>query len=201
LSTPECRAFIPITQVSSLVFRTEAPPPRQTPSTRHRRLPPSDERPPSCSIPQLTAASSPLGLPRAAGPLNAHRRPPELPRRRPTPFAPPHCRHTVLVRLCPLLLARHLPCAPLEISGNTLRPASAPPCRPAHGVRVVTKPAHTRCSGPRRPFSPLGWAARPWPSWLSSRPHVAGHRALWAVALGRFWPSTVPGDLNVFQLF
>jgi hypothetical protein len=42
-------------------------------------------------------------------------------RHHPTPFAPPHRRHIAPVRLCPLLLARHLPCGPLEISGNTSR--------------------------------------------------------------------------------
>jgi hypothetical protein len=86
--------------------------------------PPSGELLPSCSIPQLTAASSPPGLPRAAGPLHACRRPPELPRPRLTPFAPPHRQHTVPVRPCPLLLARHLLCASLEISDNTLPSAS-----------------------------------------------------------------------------
>jgi hypothetical protein len=44
--------------------------------------------------------------------------------RRPTPFAPPHRRPAVLVRPCPLLLTRHLPRDPLEISGNTLPPLS-----------------------------------------------------------------------------
>ncbi len=40
-------------------------------------------------------------------------------RHRPMPFAPPHHRPAVPVRPCPLLLARHLPRDPLEISGNT----------------------------------------------------------------------------------
>jgi hypothetical protein len=40
------------------------------------------------------------------------------------PFAPPHRRPAVPVRPCPLLLARHLPRDPLEISGNTLPPSS-----------------------------------------------------------------------------
>jgi hypothetical protein len=48
--------------------------------TTARPLPVST--PPSCSVPQSTAASSPPGLPRATGPLHTHRRPPELPRRR-----------------------------------------------------------------------------------------------------------------------
>jgi hypothetical protein len=45
-------------------------------------------------------------------------------RHRPTPFALPHRRPTIPVRPCPLLLARHLPRDPLEISGNTLPPSS-----------------------------------------------------------------------------
>jgi hypothetical protein len=39
--------------------KTGAPPPRWTPSERRRRPSPSGERPPSCSIPQSTTASSP----------------------------------------------------------------------------------------------------------------------------------------------
>jgi hypothetical protein len=126
---PEHYTFIPIIQASSSpVFRHRSP--SSAPDSVRASPPsaPSCERPPSCSIPQLTAASSPSGLPRAAGPLHARRRPPELPTavkcRRPTQFVPPHCRHTVLVCPCPLLLARHRPYAPLKISGNTLPPLS-----------------------------------------------------------------------------
>jgi hypothetical protein len=73
------------------------PPPRRPP----RRLPPPKpllrtglrpsvtivrplpmSAPPSCSVPQSTAASSPPDLARATGPLHTHRRPPELPRHR-----------------------------------------------------------------------------------------------------------------------
>jgi hypothetical protein len=58
-------------------------------------------------------------------PAGDHRSPlPADKRRRPMPFAPPHRRPVVLVRPCPLLLAQHLPCDPLEISGNTLLPSS-----------------------------------------------------------------------------
>jgi type VI secretion system secreted protein VgrG len=42
---------------------TGAPPPRRTPNERSHRPPPSGERPPSCSIPQSTAASSPRWSP------------------------------------------------------------------------------------------------------------------------------------------
>jgi hypothetical protein len=50
-----------------------APTPRRTPSERHRRSPPPVSAPPSYFFPELTAASSPLGLPRAAGPSHPRR--------------------------------------------------------------------------------------------------------------------------------
>jgi hypothetical protein len=63
--------------------------------------------------------------------------------RRPTPFAPPHRRHAILVRPCSLLLSRHLPYGPLKISGNTLPPSS-----------------HRRATGERAVF-PVGYSLGP----------------------------------------
>jgi hypothetical protein len=83
----------------------------------------------------------------------------------------------------------------------TVDPATSMPlCRPAHGLRVVTAPARARCSRPRRPVAPLGWAARPWPSQRFGRPRVVGRHAPWALASGRFRPGTVPRILNVFSV-
>jgi hypothetical protein len=82
--------------------------------------------------------------------------------------------------------------------------SSATPCRrrarPRTVPRVVTAPARARCSRPRRPVAPLGWAAKPWPSRRFSRPCVAGRRAPWALASGWFWPGTVPRILNIFPI-
>jgi hypothetical protein len=139
----------------------------------------------------------PTGLPRAVGPLHARRRPMELPCRRSTPFAPPHCRHVVPMRPCFLLLAWHLPCGPLEISGNTLPPSShrravseratvSSRARSACGYHVGMGAAHARCRGPHRPFSPLGRATRPRPRGYFGRPRVVGRHATWAVASGQF---------------
>jgi hypothetical protein len=83
---------------------------------------------PSYQSLQFLAIFSPPCLSGAVGPHTAvatHRSP--LPADEcccPTPFAPPHRRPAIPVRPCPLLLARHLPRDPLEISGNTLSPSS-----------------------------------------------------------------------------
>jgi hypothetical protein len=51
---------------------------------------------------------------------------------------------------------------------ETAKPsASTPPRSPARGERAdarAARAARARCNGPRRPFAPLGWAARPCPS-------------------------------------
>jgi hypothetical protein len=65
---------------------------------------------------------------------------------RPTPFAPPHRWPTVLVCPCPLLLAWHLLFDLLEISGNTLPPASR--CRAAGERATAPSRVHVRCHGP-----------------------------------------------------
>jgi hypothetical protein len=70
----------------------------------------------------------------------------------------------------------------------------------ARGDRASARTARARCSRPRRPVAPVGWAARPWPSRCFGRPRVAGRRALWALASGRFRPGTVPGILNIFSI-
>jgi hypothetical protein len=123
------------------------------------------------------ARPRPLVLP---SPLlsNSSSRAPEPPHHSPhPPFAPPHHRPAVPVRPCPLLLARHLPRDPLKISDNTLPPSS-----------------HQRARHRAVPCTP------PWPSWHFGRPRVAGRRVPWALASGRFRPSTVPGILNIFPI-
>jgi hypothetical protein len=77
---------------------------------------------------------------------------------------------------------------------------STPPRHPARGLRVVTAPARACCSGPRKPFASLGWAAKPWLSQLFGRPRMAGRRALWAVASGRFLVWYCAGDLIIFLI-
>jgi hypothetical protein len=84
------------------------------------------------------------------------------------------------------------PATPCRRRATAEPPVSTPLRHPTRGLCVVTAPARTRCSGPRRPFTPPSWAARPWPSQLFGRPRVAGCHAPWAVASGRFQPSTVP---------
>jgi hypothetical protein len=86
--------------------------------------------------------------------VTTHRSPlPTDERCRSTSFVPPHHRPAVPVRPCPLLLARHLPRDPLEVSGNTLPPSShrraageqatAPSrARSARGDRAGVRAAH-----------------------------------------------------------
>jgi hypothetical protein len=66
--------------------------------------PPPVSAPSSCSFPRLTAASSPPGLPRAAGPSHPRRRPSERPRRA-GHFPSPHRRPTSSVSPISALLA------------------------------------------------------------------------------------------------
>jgi hypothetical protein len=85
--------------------------------------------------------------------------------RRPTPFAPPHRRPAVPVHPYPLLLARHLPCGPLEISGNTLLPpshrrAAQAVCPAGLGCQAVAQPAF-RSTTRGRPPRPVGYSLRP----------------------------------------
>jgi hypothetical protein len=91
------------------------------------------------------------------------------------------------------------PATPCHSQDTTELPVSTPPRRPARGLCVVNVPARAR-SRPRRLVAPLGWAARPWPSRHFGRPRIAGHRAPWALASGRFQPGTVPGILNVLPI-
>jgi hypothetical protein len=92
------------------------------------------------------------------------------------------------------------PATPCRRRATAKPPASMPPRRPTHGLRVVNAPARAHCNRPRRPVAPLGWAARPWPSQRFGRPRVVGHRGPWALASGRFRPGTVPRILNVFPI-
>jgi hypothetical protein len=71
--------------------------------------------PHSLASPELQGFITPTGDRRSPLPTDE--------RRRPLPFAPPHRRPAIPVRPCPLLLARHLPRDPLEISGSTLPPS------------------------------------------------------------------------------
>jgi hypothetical protein len=117
-----------------------APPPRRTPSERHRRPLPSGERRLSCSVSlighRLLTPLVSLELQDLSTLVDDHQSYlAAIERRRPTPFAPPHRRRTVSVRPCPVLLARHLPCGTLEISGNILPPLSH---RQAIGERATT---------------------------------------------------------------
>jgi hypothetical protein len=119
----------------SLVDSSRAPPPSATP----RSAPPRAANP--CIFLQF---SHPLASPVLQDPtpvIATHRSPlPTDERHRPTPFAPPHRRPAVPVHPCPLLLARHLPRDPLEVSGNTLPPLSH---RRATGEHA-TVPSHVR---------------------------------------------------------
>jgi hypothetical protein len=154
----------------SLVDSGRAPPSSATP----RRAPPRATNP--CNFLQSSHPLASLVLQDATPAVATHRSPlPTDERHRSTLFAPPHHRPTVPVRPCPLLLARHLPRDPLEISGNKLPPLS-----------------HHRAT--------LGWAARPWPSRRFGRPLMADRRAPWALAPGRFQPGTVPEILNIFPI-
>jgi hypothetical protein len=106
-----------------------APPPRRTPSERHRRPLPSGEHRLSCSVSlighRLLTPLVSLELQDLSTLVDDHQSYlAAIERRRPTLFAPPHHRRTVSVRPCPVLLARHLPCVTLEISGNILPPLS-----------------------------------------------------------------------------
>jgi hypothetical protein len=78
-------------------------------------------------------------------------------RRHPIPFEPPHRRHTVPMHPCPLLLAQHLPCAPLEISANTLPPASR---RRATDERATTSSHAWSKGGDSVGARALQWAAQ-----------------------------------------
>jgi hypothetical protein len=49
------------------------------------------------------------------------------------------------------------PATPCHRQATAEPPASTPPRRPMHGLRVVTAPVRAR-SRPRRPVAPLGWA-------------------------------------------
>jgi hypothetical protein len=104
--------------------------------------------------------------------------------RRPTPFAPPHRR----------------PGDPPRDLRQHLAAVEPPSSRREARHRAVPRVARARCSGPRRPFAPLGWAARPWPNRLFGRPRVAGRRSLWAVASGQFPARYCVGDLIVFPI-
>jgi hypothetical protein len=86
-----------------------------------------------------------------------------------------------------------------QFTTTTSPPGLSRAAVPSHPRRRPPERPHR--SGPRKPFSQLGWAARAWPSWLFGRPRIAGHRAPWAVALVRFRPSTVRRFVIVFQLF
>jgi hypothetical protein len=197
----------PSSQASELPHRSPHPDHHQRPpaapssswiSAEHRRHPPlPGELLPELPIPKISCKSLTPELQDFITPTSDHRSPlPADEHRRPTPLVPPHRRPAVSVRPCPLLLARHLPHDPLEITGNTLPPSSH---RRAAGEHA-TAPSRARCSRPRRPVAPLGWAARPWPSRCFGRPRVAGRRAPWALASGRFQPGTVLRILNVFPI-
>jgi hypothetical protein len=90
-------------------------------------------------------------------------------RRCPKPLAPPRCWPTSLVCFCPLLLARPYLGVPLVLTGSTLPSASR---YQATGESVTMLPCACHVAG-RGPFSPLDRAARPRPTRIFGRPHMA----------------------------
>jgi hypothetical protein len=196
------------------------PPISAAPTASPRRTQPLTTRPPSCPGPPVrhvdlvapTPPSSTVARQHAAaGPL-PHRQhfttlihaTPRAPSLTLSPFRSASTRR-------PPLRAPSLP-LPLKLSHRPIFFFPRTPfVSPVHAhvprlhslslFRSASTPARACCSGPRRPFAPLGWAARLWPSRLFGRPRVAGRRAPWAVASGWFRPSTVRWFLNVFQLF
>jgi hypothetical protein len=132
----------------------------------------------------------PASLPRAARPLHAHQRPPELPR---------SCWTPLLDAVCAASPSAHRSGAPLPSP-----PCPAPPLCPPRDLRqhltivepplshwwarhhAVPRAARACCGGPRGSCAPLGRAARPQPCGCFGRPRMAGRHAPWDVASGRF---------------
>jgi hypothetical protein len=175
-----------------------APPPRRTPSEHHRRPPPPPfgERPSELLFPSIDHRLLTPG-----SPSSCRTQPPSSTT---TGATPPPLNTAARRRLRRLTVDPPFRCAPAlsSLPGATPGPHRCSPTTPCHRRarhRAGTRAAHARCSGPRRPFASLGWAARPWPSRLVGRPRVAGRHAPWAVASGQFRPSTVRWFLNVFQ--
>jgi hypothetical protein len=185
------------------IFTTKTPPLRWTPSERRRPLPPSGERPSELLFPSIDRRLLTPGSPSSC-------------RTQPhssttTGATPPPLNTTARRRLRRLAVDPPFRCAPTlsslpDATPGPHRCSSATPCRrraigeraaapslvrSARGDHAGTRAARVRCSGLRKPFAPLGWATRPWPSRLFGRSRVAGRRAPWAVASRRFWPSTV----------
>jgi hypothetical protein len=176
----------PFLRLDRFLRPTEASPSRRILPSAIAVFPLSGERPPSFAILKLELILS-------------------SPSRRRTTLSraplPPSRRPVVRLRATPARLARRHPEESLVLSGCTSPPVShvgpstnTPPRRPAHGDHVVD----ARCA---QAAARLDRATRPRPSRLFGRLCVAGRRAPWAVASGRFWPSTLRRFLNVFQLF
>jgi hypothetical protein len=160
------------------------------------RPPPFGERPSELLFPSIDRRLLTPG-----SPSSCRTQPPSLTT---TGATPPPLNTAARRRLRRLTVDPPFRCAPAlsSLPGATPGPHRCSPTTPCHRRarhRTGTRAAHARCSGPRRPFASLGWAARPWPSRLVGRPRVAGRRAPWAVASGQFRPSTVRWFLNVFQ--
>jgi hypothetical protein len=115
---------------------------------------------------------------------------------------PPRSRPPPSVIPASALVTQHPPGGPHELTGNTLPSAShhraIGECATVRGLRAVTTP-------PARPVRVGTWAASPAGPGRKTVAQPAGHPAshgrpphltLWHRA--GFWPSTVPGVLNVF---
>jgi hypothetical protein len=188
-----------------------APSPSRIPAEHRRRPPLPGELLPELPIPKISCKSltpSPLPSCRTSSPPPATTGAPSPPtnavaRRRLhllTVDPPFRCAPvpSSLPGTFPVTPSRS-PATPCHCRATAEPSMSTPPHRPARGLHVVTALAcaHSR---PHRPVALLGWAARPWPSRRFGRPRVAGCRAPWALASGRFRPGTVLGILNVFPI-
>jgi hypothetical protein len=189
----------------------KAPPSRRILLSATIFFPLSGERPLSFTISKLELILSYPFHTGAAGPHTRHRRPSDLPPRRRTPLSrapllPPR-RPIVQVRATPARLARHHPkchwCswgAPRRRLATVGPSANMPPRRPARGDHAAEAHCASRDRVCTQDAAQLDRAARPRPSRLVSRLHVAGRHVSRDVTRGQLLAQYCAVDLIVFPI-